>query len=291
MLFEHIGTTISNAARSFVMALTHARFTEPPLNGPTARYFQHINRYSSAFALASDTAMLIMGGDLKRKETLSARLGDVFSNIYLASMVLKHHRDLGSPPEDLPLVEWSCRTLLYQAQEQLHGFLRNFPNRLVAGILRLLIFPRGRTYHAPSDHLGREIVALLIRPTEARERLTMQVYKSSEGCNVLAQLQAALEMVEANEHIHRKLKDAVRSDIVSGLSDAERIENARTAGVLTADEADALQAQDEAIMELIHVDDFAPEELSRSARSAPVSKKKARKTATRKKKPKADAAS
>ena len=71
--------------------------------------------------------------------------------------------------EDLPLVEWSCRTLLYRTQEQLHGLLRNFPNRAVAAILRFFIFPRGRTYFAPSDDLGQEIVELIINPTPTRE--------------------------------------------------------------------------------------------------------------------------
>ena len=81
-------------------------------------------------------AMLTLGGYLKQKEHLSARLGDVLSALYLASMVLKHYQNQGRPEADLPLVEWSCRTLLYRAQEQLHGFLRNFPNRWVAALMR-----------------------------------------------------------------------------------------------------------------------------------------------------------
>ncbi len=288
LLFRHIGATLSNAARSFVMAMTHARYTDPPIDGPTSRYYQHINRYSAAFALASDTAMLVIGGELKRKETLSARLGDVFSYIYLASVVLKHHRDQGSPVDDLPLVEWSCRTLLYHAQEQLHGFLLNFPNRIAANVLRLLIFPRGRTYFAPSDELGRQVVELLIRPTEVRERLSAGIYKTQEPGNPLGMLQVALETVEANEHLHHKLREAVRSELVSGDTDVEVIEGARKAGLLNDEEADRLLEQDAQIMELIHVDDFAPEELTRFSdrKGAPQTKtrpKKARKKATRKK--------
>ena len=85
--------------------------------------------------------MLALGGYLKKKETLSARLGDVLSSMYLASMVFKHHDNQGREPADLPLVEWACRSLLYQAQEQLHLFLRNFPNRPLAALMRVLIFP------------------------------------------------------------------------------------------------------------------------------------------------------
>ena len=103
------------------------------MQGPTARYYQHVVRFSASFAFAVDVAMLALGGYLKKKEGLSARLGDVLSCMYLASMVLKHHENQGRPAEDLPIVEWACRNLLYHAQEQLHGFLRNFPNRAARG--------------------------------------------------------------------------------------------------------------------------------------------------------------
>ncbi len=135
LLFKHVGYALSNAARSFVQALTLARFTDVPVDGATRRYYQHINRYSASFALITDAAMLTLGGALKRRELISARLGDVLSYLYLASMVLKHYQDQGSPAEDLPLVEWACRNLLYKTQEQLHGLMRNFPNRWVAALL------------------------------------------------------------------------------------------------------------------------------------------------------------
>src|SRR4030095_2327233 len=96
-LFGHIGFTISNAVRSLVMAFTLARFSKVPDAGPTQRYFQHINRFSASFAFATDVAMLALGGYLKKKESLSARLGDVLSCMYLSSMVLKNYENQGGP--------------------------------------------------------------------------------------------------------------------------------------------------------------------------------------------------
>src|SRR5581483_10859635 len=164
-LFGHIGFTISNAVRSFIMALTHARFTTKPVEGPTGRYYQHIVRFSASFAFAVDVAMLTLGGYLKKKESLSARLGDVLSCMYLASMVLKHHDNQGRPEEDLPIVEWACRSLLYHAQEQLYGFVRNFPNRFIGGVLQAVVLPRGRAYSALGDRLGRKVASLVTNPT------------------------------------------------------------------------------------------------------------------------------
>src|SRR5207245_1794405 len=162
------------------------------VEGPTARYYQHIVRFSASFAFAVDVAMLALGGYLKKKESLSARLGDVLSCMYLASMVLKHHENQGRLEEDLPIVEWACRSLLYHAQEQLHGFLRNFGNRLLALAMRALIFPRGRVYSAPPDRLGHKLAGLVINPTEARERLSQYIYWTLEPTNPLGLLQEAL---------------------------------------------------------------------------------------------------
>jgi acyl-CoA dehydrogenase len=261
-LMGHIGFAISNAARSLVMAFTLARFTKVPPVGPTARYFQHVNRYSASFALATDVAMLALGGYLKKKETLSARLGDVLSSMYLASMVLKHHDNQGREAADLPLVEWACRSLLYQAQEQLHLFLRNFPNRPLAAIMRLLIFPRGLTYFPPSDRLGRDIVELIMNPTAARERLTQHIYKTQQAHNPLGLLQEALILSTMAESLEKRIRvDGVKTGRVTALDIAGQIAQALHLGILTEAEAAVLRDYEAKVSNLIDVDDFAPHEL------------------------------
>jgi acyl-CoA dehydrogenase len=265
-LMGHIGFAISNAARSLVLGLTLARFTDVPRVGPTMRYFQHVNRYSASFALATDVAMLALGGYLKKKETLSARLGDVLSAMYLASMVLKHHENQGRLPEDLPLVEWACRSLLYQAQEQLHLFLRNFPNRPLAAFMRLLIFPRGLTYFAPSDRLGRDIVDLIMNPTAARERLTQHSYKTQASHNPLGLLQEALVLSTLAESLEKRIRvDGVKTGRVTALDLPGQISQARHLGILSEAEAAVLRDYDAKVSHLIDVDDFAPHELGASA--------------------------
>ena len=264
LLFKHLGYAVSNAARSLVMAITLARFTEVPKTGPTRRYYQHINRYSASFALITDAAMFSLGGALKRRELLSARLGDILSYLYLASMVLKHYKDQGEPAEDLPLVEWSCRTLLYKTQEQFHGLLRNFPNRWLAAVLRVLIFPRGRTYSSPSDELGQEIVELVINPTATRERMTAGVYKAREPGNQLGLLQEAMELAEEIKPLERRIFDARRAGDITAEDTPGQIDQAEQKGVLTKLEADAVRAFDRRVLELTGVDDFDPRELRRS---------------------------
>jgi len=261
-LFGHVGYTLSNAARSLVTGATLARFSSTPEAAATRRYYQHINSFSARFAFATDVAMLTLGGYLKQKEHLSARLGDVLSSLYLASMVLKHYENQGRQEADLPLVEWSCRTLLYTAQEQLHGFLRNFPNRWLAALMRLVIFPRGRTYFAPSDRLGRKIVEQLMVPSETRERLAHGIYATVEPGNPIGLLQEALEMSVSAEPLEKRLRvEGVKTGRVTALDLPSQIGQAETAGILSAAEAAQLREYDRKIMEIVHVDDFEPEEL------------------------------
>ena len=289
LLFGHIGYAISNAARSFVMALTFARYASVPASGATRRYYQHINRYSAAFSLASDAAMLTLGGTLKQRELLSARLGDVLSYIYLASMVLKHYENQGRNEDDLPLVEWACRSLMYRAQEQLHSLLRNFPNRLIAALLRFFIFPRGRTYNAPADSLGAKVVDLIMTPTATRERLCEGIYKTPDPENPLGLLQEALVLATELEPLEKRLRDAVKAGKVPDRSFEEQISAAVAARILKKSEAEQLADLDRKVMALIAVDDFDPAELRASTRSAPTARPVAARTAGKKKKKKAAA--
>ncbi|HUK01688.1 MAG TPA: acyl-CoA dehydrogenase [Steroidobacteraceae bacterium] len=262
-LFAHMGFAISNAVRSFVMALTFARFQSVPDKGPTRRHYQHIERFSASFAFAVDVAMLTLGGYLKKKENLSARLGDVLSCMYLSSMVLKHFDNQGQPAEDLVVVEWACRHLLYQAQECLHGFLRNFPNRFMAALMRGLIFPRGLTYSAPADRLGRKVAELVTTATAARQRLCAGVYTTLEPSNPLGLLQEALTLATAAEPIEQRIRvEGVKSGRVTALDLPGRIQQALAAGIISETEAAMLKDYDRKVMELVHVDDFAPSELA-----------------------------
>jgi acyl-CoA dehydrogenase len=258
----HVGFAISNAVRSFILGLTSARFTRVPDTGATRRYFPHVNRYSASFALATDVAMLALGGYLKKKETLSARLGDVLSSMYLASMVLKHHENQGRQADDLPLIEWACRSLLYQAQEQLHLFLRNFPNRPLAAFMRLCIFPRGLAYSPPSDRLGHAIGELVMNPTATRERLSAHIYKTPGEHNPLGQLQEAMLLAASAEPLEKRIRvDGVKTGRVTALDLPGQIAQAAALGIISEPEAVVLLDYDARVLKIINVDDFDSHEL------------------------------
>ncbi|HWP95152.1 MAG TPA: acyl-CoA dehydrogenase [Gammaproteobacteria bacterium] len=259
-LFGHIGYALSNAARAFVLAATHARYTHVPVSGPTRRYFQHIERYSAAFALAADACMLTMGGHLKQREKISARLGDMLSYLYIASAVLKRYEDTGRPVEDLPLVHWACRHCIYRLQEQLHSLLRNLPNRWVAAVLRFLVFPTGRRYSAPSDEVGKQVAELLINPTAARARLVAGIHTGDRG-GPIGLMEEALALAVQAEPVERRIRKAQKEGRLPRDERIDLRQAALAAGLIDRTEHDLLKRLDELAMEIIRVDDFAHEEL------------------------------
>uniref|UniRef100_UPI000F02B7C1 acyl-CoA dehydrogenase domain-containing protein n=1 Tax=Pseudomonas viridiflava TaxID=33069 RepID=UPI000F02B7C1 len=85
LLLKHIGFAVSNAASTLILNLGFGHFERAPGDSLSQGYFRALNRQAAAFAMLADLSMMLLGGELKRRERLSARLGDVLSHLYLAS--------------------------------------------------------------------------------------------------------------------------------------------------------------------------------------------------------------
>jgi acyl-CoA dehydrogenase len=260
-LFGHIGFAVSNAVRSFVLGLTHAKIGSAPGDKYTKRYFRKLNRYAAALALVADTSMLVLGGKLKFKEKISARLGDVLSNLYIASSMLKRYEDQGRPAADQPMLAWAFHDCVWRMQMALDGVLRNFPVRPVAWLLRVLVFPLGRREVPPSDRLGRRVAAILCAPNETRDRIGEYIYLSPNANNPIGRMNAILPDVIAAEPVERKFLKALKTGEVKAHDYAGQLAEVEAQGGITEEERKLLERVRAATFEFISVDDFDPREL------------------------------
>ncbi|MBA3581071.1 MAG: acyl-CoA dehydrogenase [Gammaproteobacteria bacterium] len=258
-LIAHVGGVFSNGVRALALGLTNARLAQVPFSDATRRYYQKLERYSAVFALTADMCMGLLGGSLKFREMLSARLGDMLSSLYLTSMVLKHYADQGSHQEDLPIVRWACDHLLYQFEEQLDQLLLNLPVfRPLVWKLRWLAFPLGRRQTLPLDRLSISVAELITKTSASRDRLTHGMYATANPNNPVGELNNLLIETEALVGLHKKIRDAVKNGTITNLAGAGQITAAQTAGVINNQEAQQLKDYDQRIMEnIIAVDDFA----------------------------------
>ncbi|WP_327438470.1 acyl-CoA dehydrogenase [Pseudomonas donghuensis] len=263
LLMQHIGFAVGNAASTLVLGLGLGHFEKVPGDALSQGYFRALNRQAAAFALLADLCMMLLGGELKRRERLSARLGDVLSHLYLGSAALKRYHDLNSPEHLQPLLRWAMEESLGQAEKALDRLLDNFPNRLLGCALRLVVFPFGRRHSGPSDELDAEIAELIGRAKgdPALEELLAGCYRPQAEGDPVAALQQAYEQLSASEPLRKKLQQALKSGQVAAAPGESVIDAALHAGVLQAVEAQSLHAAETARRRVIDVDAFNKEEL------------------------------
>ena len=260
-LFGHIGFAISNAVRSLWYGLTGAQIGAAPGDAYTRRFYRKLNRYSATLALMADTSMLLLGGKLKFKESLSGRLGDVLSQLYIASSLLKRYEDQGRPASDQPLLAWAFHDAIHKMEVSLSAALRNFPVRPVGWLLWVLVFPWGRRAQAPSDALGHRAASLLMTPNEARDRLGAGVFLTPCENNPAGRIDSYLPKVILAEPIERKFLKALKASGIGTLSFTAQLEKGVGEGWITAEEGRQLEELREMTIDTISVDDFDVAEL------------------------------
>jgi acyl-CoA dehydrogenase len=249
--WQHVGHSFTTMFRAWGRSWSGGMFAPAPDAGDATRFYRQLSRYSSAFALCADMALLTLGGALKRKEMLSARFGDILSELYLLSAALKRWQDEGRQPADFAALEWCMASGFRTIESRFAEILGNLPNRFVAVILKFLIQPFGARVLGPSDRVVHQCAQLVLEPSAARDRLTPDLSHVDDDRGV-ARLEKAFLLVTASEDISKKMHAARLHDWKEAVKK----------GVITQSEGEKLAAAHEAVAKVIEVDDFAPGVLS-----------------------------
>ncbi len=257
-IMGHGSHVMSTFTRTLFHAITGGRLLGAPQHGVRGHYYRQFGRMSLALASTTELILMSLGGELKRKESISGRLGDVLSFLYLGSAVLKHHYDNGSPDEELPLLEWACQDLLHSIQTRFFEVMDNLPSRPAALLARLLNFPFGKPYRRPSDELSTRLADILMQPGALRDRLTDGVYIPADSSEPVAQLDDALLKTATAEPVLRKLRNAMKRGTIARADPETALEPGLTTGVINEVEANAVRAAIAARKVIIQVDSFDP---------------------------------
>ena len=266
--FGHAGLIFGNAARALTQGLGLGR-ADVPFDGASRRYAQEVSRFSAAFGLCADAAMVTLGSELKMRELVSARLGDMLSNLYLASMVLKNWQESQPVEGERELMEYSLTLLLYRTESALDEFLKNLPNRMVARALRAITLPLGRRWGVPGDDLVRQLARMVSTDTPVRSRLLSGIWTTpgEDGVeNPVASYNALLQDYDKAEQLYRKTSKAyAKGELpVTALHPEARFQAAREAGIFTPEEADFMEQYEARVLEMLTVDDFPFDEFARN---------------------------
>lgn len=249
--WKHVGHSFATMFRAWGRSWSFGLFAPAPDAGEATEFYRQLSRYASAFALCADMALLTLGGALKRKEMLSARFGDILSELYLLSAALKRWQDEGRQKEDLPVLQWCMASGFKTIENRFAEIFANLPNRVVAWMLKFLIQPFGARVVGPSDRVVQQCAQLVLSPSAARDRLTPDLALVEDDGGI-ARLEKAFRLVTEAEDAARQLRAARLHDW----------KDAVKKGVITEADGEKLAAAHDAVAKVIEVDDFAPEALS-----------------------------
>lgn len=259
LLLKHVGFAMGNTFGALFQGLTAGVFNSSPVAGETAKYYKQLSRMSKALALSADISMLMLGGDLKRKEMLSARLGDVLSHLYIASTVLKFYEDNGRQVADLPFVHYSIQRNLHEIGRAFAGFFSNFPSAVVGRLLKTLVFPFGIGYQMPNDDISMQIADALLKPSVIRDRLTHLCYLGAGENDPTGSMEQAFLAVHNAQPLMKKIYAAQKEGkIARKLPLQQSIQQALALGVLSSSEAEQLDQMNTLRFAAISVDSFKP---------------------------------
>ncbi|KPP81529.1 MAG: acyl-CoA dehydrogenase FadE [Oceanicaulis sp. HLUCCA04] len=257
LLFAHVGHDIANFARTLWHGLTFGRFASAPAGaGDLAPHYRALSHASARLAVVSEMALGILGGALKRKESLSARLGDILSEIYLLCAAVKRFETEGQLASDRPTLDWCMADGLHRIEERLRAVIDHFPGLYWRVILRLVICPLGLHRKPPSDALMNTVAEGLMEPGDVRDRLAASLYRGA-GDDPLTVLDRGYEAIVRRDALLAKVKKA-------GVT----LDDAVGQGVLTRDEYhEIIQAKD-LIREVLVTDAFEPADIAPARQAA-----------------------
>ncbi|WP_394127329.1 acyl-CoA dehydrogenase [Vibrio hepatarius] len=258
LLFKHIKHAMGNTFGAFGAALTGSRFVKADMSGPTQGYYKDMTRLSRALAVSADIAMATLGGDLKRKEMISARLGDALAYLYMASAALKKYEDEGRQQQDLDYVHYAVQHCLHNGAKSLQEAFSNYPQKAVGRLLKVIIFPLGNHFAKPSDDLTVKLAESLMTPGAHRDRLTHLCFAGQDENDSVGLMENAFLAMYDIKSLERKLMRAAKEGKVArkGLL-MDRLAQALEADVLTQEEVDKIVAADKLRYKAIQVDHFS----------------------------------
>lgn len=252
VIWQHIEYFCKNFASMMCSSWTGGLFLSAPHHA-LHRECQRLKRLSQAFSWLSDLALITLGGKLKRKERLSARLADGMSYLYLSMAVVRAYQQ-NPNPEQLLHARWALAYCFYHAQKSMISFCQNFPKRPIGIIARLLAFPMGQSMRYPSDKLEQKLAKMMTENNHYRNQLKESVYLSGDKTQPVDRMEQTLQAILRHQDLYDKVRDLKQYKF--GHLKA-KLEERVAAGSLSQEELEVLVEIEKMRWDAIQVDEFA----------------------------------
>ncbi|HEY7883411.1 MAG TPA: acyl-CoA dehydrogenase, partial [Cellvibrionaceae bacterium] len=258
LFVNHLGHVFGNITRLKLFSFTGALLSPVPVNADafSRRWYQRINHLSAALSVAADVALGVLGGDIKRRELLSARLGDVHSQLFIACSILKYHDAHPRSDEENLHARYALTLSLYRAQEALLAFYQNFPARPLAWAFKFASFPFGRIISAPGDNDTRRLGAMILENNIVRQQLGEYVYVSDDPEDAVGRLETTYQLLLGLGESWNLFSRAQAKGEVTGVTLDERLADAVAQGLITEADVEPIKTYDARRYDCLLTDHF-----------------------------------
>ena len=239
-------------------------------SGRLKKQQQTVERLSNAFVCAADLALLKLGKNLKKREFISARLGDILSYLTLATCVIKYYHDHEAEggDEELVFAEWALQLCFHKVGAAFQVLFENFPRSFLMQLFKINFFPRGTHVAYPKDRYSQRVAESLQVDSIMRKRLSSLCYVGVDANDPIGRVEMAWHAVCDSEPVFAKVTQAIsEKKIARQLTRYDTIELALSQGVITCAEYTQLISAEKMRDSALAVDEFAFDEfLSFNAR-------------------------
>jgi acyl-CoA dehydrogenase len=259
--FGFVGSLSQNKVRSLFHAFTCGFFANGYSSSKFNVYYKRITRLSSALAYLTDASIVFVGSQLKRKERVSARLGDAMSYLYMACSTLKYFKDNNERLSDEIYVQWSLEHALFNAQNALDDVIANFEYKIIGKLLRFGLFPYGLPYKKPSDELEAKISRSLLNNCETRNVFKSMCYVPERFDDYIGRMEVTFKAVINTHDIKGKIIKAIKAKQLPKGKLMEIADDAKNIGIISQEELNLLNEAADMVNQVIQVDEFGPYDL------------------------------
>lgn len=258
LFLAHMAHVAGNVSRLVFAALSRSRSLPAPAAASrfSTPWYRRIGQLSAALASCADVALAVLGGDLKRSELLSARLGDVHSELFIACGILRYHDTGAHSAAATAHADYAVRRSLNAAQGALSAFCDNFPVRWLGGMLKILCLPPGSAVRAPDDDAVRSLGDLIMEPNPVRDALAAMVYVSDDPNDAVGRLESTYNLLLQVDEAWQAFARARGKGEVEAVDTADALEEAARKGIIDRAEIAALAEYDARRHDCLLTDDF-----------------------------------
>lgn len=252
IIWKHIQYFMQNFAKTICSAWTGGLFISVPENS-MKREYKRLARLSHAYAWLADLSLIYLGGNLKRKERISARLADGLSYLYMAMAALRNVQVHQDNQDEKLHAQWAVAYCYYHAQKSMIGLCQNFPSKILGFCARVFAFPFGQTMRYPSDKMDQKLALLMTGNNNYRNRLKNYIYLSGDHKQPVDRMEHALQLIIDNDGLSRKISDLKRFKFGKL---KEKLQEKVEKNELSQQEMNDFLSVEEARWEAILVDEF-----------------------------------